>query len=173
MKGIFFTFYLSLFITPSVADSLDIKISEYVKRIRAENVDTILIHRYSLFNGRFQIPYDSKELVCDGTPTVAHVFWFKNNQWHCKRIDTCSSFETIDDIKINYQKIVIDPELAIIKSSPHFVTYEIKVLSRGSEKYLTINENQLQGKNQTCATIKRLNKIIKGLEHNNMFHRSN
>ncbi|MBA4057141.1 MAG: hypothetical protein C0490_20680, partial [Marivirga sp.] len=60
------TIILLIFLgTNSYADDTGDKIKKQTRLLKREGVDTIIVHRYSQFTGRFSIPYNDNELLCD------------------------------------------------------------------------------------------------------------
>jgi hypothetical protein len=155
-----------------LADSLDIKISHHVNTLRSQGIDSIIVHRYSLFNGRFEIPYDSQELRCEHEPTVAHIFWYENSRWNCVRMDNCEPFEKVENVSVPFEKIRIDNRVQFSKKSSHFSLYKLIILSSNNRDSVKISGDQLTAdKTQAAKSIRMLNDIIKNLEARNQFRR--
>jgi hypothetical protein len=159
--------------TNSFADNLADEIKKQTDSLRTHNIDTIIVHRYSLFNGRYNISYEDKELQCDNEPTVAHIFWARNKQWYCLRLDNCGLFELIEINAIKFAKFKLDPKFEFKKESAHFTLYRLTIISDDKEKKLSKSGTQkTKEKGYTVKTFKTINKIIKGLEDNHRFKRA-
>ncbi|QHT67194.1 hypothetical protein GXP67_11335 [Rhodocytophaga rosea] len=165
---------LIFFWTNSYGDDLNDKLHRMTDSLKNYGINSIIVHRYSIFGGRFEIPYDQKELQCGARATVAHIFWAKNNQWNCLRLDYCGLFELIEIKPIRFNNIKIDPEIKFNQGSPHFTQYNLTVIYNGSEDNVRLSGFQLtKEKNGTTKTIKTINKIIEELENKGRFKRVN
>jgi hypothetical protein len=167
------TILLTLLGAESFGDSLADKIKAQTDLLNAQSIDTIIVHRYSLFTGRYNISYDDKELQCDNEPTVAHIFWLKNKRWTCLRLDNCGLFKIVDIKPIKWEKLNVDGQTKFSKGSPHFTKYSLTIISGANETTAFISGTQLrEEKGGTINSFKTINKIIKGLEDKHRFKRA-
>ena len=140
--------------------------------LQNSGIDSLIIHRYSLFNGRLEIPYNDDELQCDNEPTVAHIIWAKNNNWYCRRLDNCGLFKVISIGAFKFGKIKIDQELKFKKHSPHFTQYKLVKIENKSEVSTVLSGYQLNKENhKTTKSIQTINRLIEGLEDKKEFKR--
>ncbi|QHT70388.1 hypothetical protein GXP67_28900 [Rhodocytophaga rosea] len=156
-------------------DNGDMRVNQQISLLQTQQVDTIIIHKYALFNGRFHIPTENKELFCESIPYVYHIIWKKNGKLFCKRIDDCSDFVEVpvkikkfDSLIIAYSSTKIDFK----KSSAHFSVFEISVMLKNVKKKIRVSGHQIN--NDTSSDInkiKQLNMVIRQLEEENQFKR--
>lgn len=164
---------LVFLVTNSFADILASKIKKQIDSLRTQNIDTIIVHRYSLFNGRYNIPYKDKELQCGNEPTVAHFFWVRNKQWYCLRLDNCGLFELIKIKAIKFKKVKIDPQFEFEKGSPHFSLYTLTSILADSEISASMSGTQIiKKKGKTVKTFRTISKTINALEDKRRFKRA-
>lgn len=99
---------ITIFLTINVnAEGIEAdNLNKQIKLLQSRQVDTILIHKYALFNGSFHIRTDNKELFCQGIPYVYHVFWKKNGKMFCKRLDDCGEFMDVPVQVKNIETVV-------------------------------------------------------------------
>ena len=156
----------------SLGDNLGDKLTTFTDSLRTHGIDSIIVHRYSIFGGRLNIPYDQKELQCQERATVAHVFWAKNNRWSCLRLDYCGLFEVIGIKPIRFGNIKVDRQIEFKQGSAHFTQYNLTIISSNSQDNVRLSGFQLrEDRNGTTKTLKTVNKIIEGLEGKNKFKR--
>jgi hypothetical protein len=156
----------------SVADSIDDVVKKQTDSLKASGIEKVFVHQYSLFNGRYNIPYDTEELRCADVPTVVHIFWFERRQWNCLRLDKCGLFEIVKLDKADFDKLNVDEQIEFKKGSAHFTTYRLTKLYRDSRESVLVSGAQLTNdRNDTIKTFKKVNKVIKRLEDNHKFKR--
>jgi hypothetical protein len=155
----------------SLADGLDEDVRDLTDSLRSRGFEKIFVHQYSLFNGRYEIPYDNEELRCDNVPTVVHIFWHDSGQWKCLRLDNCGRFDIIK-VKDDFDQLSIDEKIEFKKNSAHFTKYRLTKFCQDDQTSVYISGTQLtKDRNSTTKTFKRVNKIIKQLEDNQQFKR--
>jgi hypothetical protein len=156
----------------SFEDIIDDVIKTQTDILKSRGIEKIIVHQYSLFNGRYNIPYDNEELRCDNIPTVAHIFWLDGGQWNCLRLDKCGLFNVIKLDKFDFDNFTIDDRIKIEKNSPHFTAYKLTEMYGENSVTVLISGNQLTNeRNSTIKTFKKINKAIKQLEKNHKFKR--
>lgn len=138
----------------SLADSIDDVVKKQTDSLKSRGIEKLFVHQYSLFNGRYNIPYDNEELQCDSIPTVVHIFWLDGGQWNCLRLDKCGLFETIKLNKSDFDDLSIDERIKIKKKSPHFTAYKLTKIYGDKPVTVLISGSQLTNeKNTTTNTI--------------------
>lgn len=156
----------------SFVDSIDDVVKKQTDLLKSRGIEKVFVHQYSLFNGRYNIPYDNEELRCDSIPTVVHIFWLDGGQWNCLRLDKCGLFETIKLDKSDFDDLTIDERIKIKKDSPHFTAYKLTKIYGDKPVTVLISGTQLTNeKNTTIKTIEKVNKATKRLEDNHKFKR--
>ncbi len=158
----------------SLADSIDdiVKKQTQTDSLKSQGIEKVFIHQYSLFNGRYNIPYDIEELRCDNIPTVIHIFWFDGGQWNCLRLDKCGLFEIVKLDKVDFDNLIIDEQIKIKKDSPHFTAYKLTKLYGDNRVTVLVSGTQLTSeRNGTIKTFEKVNNTIKRLEDNHEFKR--
>ncbi len=156
----------------SLADTLDEEVKMQTDSLKSRGIEKVFVHQYSLFNGRYNIPYDAPELRCDNVPTVVHIFWFEGSQWKCLRLDKCGRFEIVKLDKLNFDKLTVDVQIEFKKGSPHFTTYRLTKLYEETRESVLVSGTQLASeRNGTIKTFQKINKIIRGLEDGHKFKR--
>jgi hypothetical protein len=154
-------------------DTLAIKIDSQVQLLKSQGIDTIIIHRYSLFNGRFEIPSENRELECNVEPTMAHLFWCRNKEWFCLRMDNCEPFKVVENVPIDFVSISIDPRIKFRKKGAHFTLYKLTILTLDRNDLVSLSGDQLrEDKSRTSKSIKSLNALIRKLEDTGAFKRA-
>lgn len=153
----------------------DNRLNKQIEILQSQQVDTILIHKYALFNGRFNISTDYKELNCEGRPYVYHFFWKKKGEIFCKRMDDCGEFTDVP-IKMKDFDVLISSlsstQIEFKRQSPHFTVVEITILLQDSKKQVRVSGTQMKnGKSEAIDKIELLNKKIKNLESEGHFKR--
>jgi hypothetical protein len=155
----------------SLADGLEEDVKHLTDSLKSKGIEKLFVHQYSLFNGRYEIPYDDKELRCDNVPTVVHIFWDDNGQWRCLRLDNCGRFEVIP-VAGQFDDLPIDENIELKKKSAHFTKYKLTKFSKDDQISVSISGTQLRDdRNPTTRTFKRVNKLIRGLERSHRFSR--
>ena len=140
----------------SFADSIDDVVKKQTDSLKSRGVEKVFVHQYSLFNRRYDIPYDNDELRCDGIPTVVHIFWIDSGQWNCLRLDKCGLFETVKLDKSDFDDLTIDEGIKIKKDSPHFTAYKLtKMYGENSEAVLISGTQLTSERNATIKTFKK------------------
>jgi hypothetical protein len=156
----------------SFADGIDDTVRRHTDSLKSLGIEKVFVHQLSLFNGRYDIPYDDPELECDNVPTVVHIFWAEDGQWKCLRLDKCGLFKVINIAKTNFDKLTVDKRLEFKKTSPHFTKYILTKLYKDDRESVSVSGSQLrEEKNETIRTFKKINKTIKGLEDSHKFKR--
>lgn len=156
----------------SPANSIDDIVKKHTDSLKSHGIEKVFVHQYSLFNGRYSIPYDNDELRCDDIPTVVHLFWFEGGQWNCLRLDKCGLFEIVKLRKTDFDKLTVDKQIQFKKESAHFTEYKLTRLFNDSIDTVSISGSQLNSeKSEAIKTFKRINKVIKRLEKNHRFKR--
>lgn len=112
----------------SLADSIDDIVKQKTDSLKSQGIEKVFVHQYSLFNGRYNISYDDKELECDNIPTVIHIFWFEVGQWNCLRLDKCGLFEVVKIDNADFDNLTVDDKVKFKKKSPHFTKYKLTKL---------------------------------------------
>jgi hypothetical protein len=168
-------FIVCFIIDLRAGDNGDMRVNQQISLLQKQKVDTIVIHKYALFTGMFHIPYDNKELSCEGIPYVYHIIWKKNGEIFCKRIDDCSDFAEIP-VKIkNFDALIVayfTSNIEFRKSSPHFSVTEISVMLKNVKNKIRVSGHQIRNETSNdVKKIKHLNEVIKRLEDDNQFER--
>jgi hypothetical protein len=156
----------------SLADSIDDTVKKQTDSLKSCGIEKVFVHQYSLFNGRYNIPYENKELRCDDVPKVVHIFWFEGGQWNCLRLDKCGLFEIVKLDKTDFDQLNVDEQIKLKKESPHFTAYKLTKLYGDNRESVLVSGTQLiNDRNDTIKTFKKVNKVIKRLEDSNKFKR--
>jgi len=156
----------------SLADSIDDVVKKRTDSLKSQGIEKVFVHQYSLFNGRYNIPYDNEELRCDSVPTVIHIFWFDRGQWNCLRLDRCGLFQIIKLDNSDFDALTVDEQIKLKKDSPHFTAYKLTKLYGDNRTTVLVSGTQLtKERNGTIKTFKKVNKSIKRLEDNHKFKR--
>jgi hypothetical protein len=155
----------------SFGGDLDKEIRQVTDSLKSLGVEKVFVYEYSLFTGRYNIPYDDNELECDSTPTVAHVFWKDDDRWKCQRLDFCGRFKIVD-VKADFDELPIDKEIKFRKQSAHFTRYQLTKLYKDDIETVYVSGAQVrEDRNLTVDTFKKVRKIIQGLEDRQKFKR--
>ena len=174
---VYYSILLLIFLTIDLwaRDNGDMRVNQQISLLEKQQVDTIIIHKYALFNGRFHIPYENKELFCESIPYVYHIIWKKNGELFCKRIDDCSDFVEVP-VKIKkFEALIVaysSSQIKFSKSSAHFSVIEISVMLKNVKKRIRVSGHQIN--NETSDDVKKiklLNEVIRKLEEDNQFKR--
>jgi hypothetical protein len=136
----------------SLVDSIDDVVKRQTDSLKSQGIEKVFVHQYSLFNGRYNIPYDSEELRCDSIPTVIHIFWFDGGQWNCLRQDKCGLFEIVKLDKSDFDNLTVDEQIKFKKDSPHFTKYKLTKLYGDNDVTVSLSGTQLA--NDRNGTIK-------------------
>jgi hypothetical protein len=156
----------------SFAGDLDKEIGQVTDSLKSIGIENVFVYQYSLFNGRYYIPYDDNELECDSIPTVAHIFWDENGKWKCQRLDYCGRFKIVD-VKVDFSDLHIDEDFEFKKKSAHFTRHRLTKLYKNRKVTVYASGAQLKGdRNSTTKTFKKLEKLIQQLEDNHEFKRA-
>jgi len=156
----------------SLAESIDDIVKRKTDSLKSIGTEKVFVHQLSLFNGRYDIPYDDPELECDNIPTVVHIFWLEGGQWNCLRLDKCGPFEIVKLGKIDFDKLKVDSQTEFKTKSAHFTKYKLTRLFNDSVDTVSISGTQLrEEKGETIQTFKKVNKTIKRLEDSYRFKR--
>ncbi len=156
----------------SFADSLDNEVRKQTDSLKSRGVEKVFVHQYSLFNGRYEIPYDDDELRCENVPAVVHIFWFESGQWKCLRLDKCGPFEVVELDKTDFDNLTVDEQIKFKKQSPHFTTYRLTKLYGNNRESVLVSGTQLTNeRNGTIKSFEKINKTIKRLEDSHKFKR--
>jgi hypothetical protein len=156
----------------SFTDGIDDIVKKKTDSLKSQGVEKILIHQYSLFNGRYTISYDNKELECNNIPTVIHIFWPEGERWNCLRLDKCGLFEIIKLDNSDFDDLTVDEQIKFKKDSPHFTRYKLTKIYKDNSVTVAVSGTQLtKKKNRTIKAFNKVNKIIKQLEDNHKFKR--
>lgn len=156
----------------SFAENINETIKKHTDSLKSLGIEKVFVHQLSLFNGRYDIPYDDPELECDNVPTVAHIFWSEGGQWNCLRLDNCGLFEIVKLAKSDFDELTIDERIKIKKDSPHFTVYKLTKMFGDNHVTVLISGTQLTNeRNATIKTFRKVNKAIKRLEDNHKFKR--
>jgi hypothetical protein len=155
----------------SFADDLDREIRQITDSLKSIGVEKVFVFQYSLFNGRYYIPYDDNELECDSVPTVAHIFWSDNGRWRCQRLDYCGRFEIVN-VNADFGELPVDRRTIFEKKSAHFTRYRLTKLYKEDSMTVYLSGAQLQEDyNSTIRTFKKVSELIVQFEDNHEFKR--
>jgi hypothetical protein len=155
------------------ADSIDDIVKQKTDSLKSQGIEKVFVHQYSLFNGRYNISYDDKELECDNIPTVIHIFWFEVGQWNCLRLDKCGLFKVVKIDNANFDNLTVDDKVKFKKKSPHFTKYKLTILYGDNHETVLVSGTQLTSeRNGTIKTFEKVNKTIKRLEDDRKFKRA-
>ena len=156
----------------SLAESIDDIVKKQTDSLKSIGTEKVFVHQLSLFNGRYDIPYDAPELACDNVPTVVHIFWFESGQWKCLRLDKCGQFEVVKLGNIDFDKLTMNKQIEFKKESPHFTAYSLTKLYGDNRESVKVSGSQLRNdRNGTVKTFNKINKVIKRLEDSHKFKR--
>lgn len=168
-----FTLFLDV---NSYAQNIDSLKNSLLEDLKSKQTELIIVHRFLMLNGRFYIPYDNKDLNCDGIPAVYNVFWLDSDILKCQRIDPCGYFEPIQiDNFIDIKEIgkVKNNNVDFFKNSPHYTLHTLNIYQNNSVIRRKLSGKQIKkGSGSTIKFMKKLEKKIRELEEGPNFKRA-